>query len=221
MTDFNEQTLLEAVIKSVAATPDPRLRQIMTSLVKHLHASPHQLIERSKRERDRRVGPPQRLGDVALHRHARAGRRVDSQQDGRPELRWVALRHGHIHRCQHALARRRVDGIADHADDLVARVGLESQAHALPDRLFARQKPAHERFVHDGNRTAAHAVAGLEVPAAPQRDAHRLEPAWRRAVQPERGPDAGHWSIADGDHAGAGTAPGEQPHRRDSRRADP
>ena len=89
-----------------------------------------------------------------------------------------------------------------------------------PIGCFARQKPAHERFVHDGNRTAAHAVAGLEVPAAPQRDAHRLEPAWRRGVQPERGPDAGHRSIADGDHAGARTAPGEQPYRRDRRRSD-
>ena len=37
MSDYNEQTLMEAVIKRVAATPDPRLRQIMTSLVKHLH----------------------------------------------------------------------------------------------------------------------------------------------------------------------------------------
>ena len=34
MSDYNEQTLMEAVIKRVAATPDPRLRQIMTSLVK-------------------------------------------------------------------------------------------------------------------------------------------------------------------------------------------
>ena len=32
MSDYNEQTLMEAVIKRVAATPDPRLRQIMTSL---------------------------------------------------------------------------------------------------------------------------------------------------------------------------------------------
>jgi hypothetical protein len=31
MSDYNEQTLMEAVIKRVAATPDPRLRQIMTS----------------------------------------------------------------------------------------------------------------------------------------------------------------------------------------------
>jgi hydroxyquinol 1,2-dioxygenase len=37
MSDYNEQTLTEAVITRVAATPDPRLRQIMTSLVKHLH----------------------------------------------------------------------------------------------------------------------------------------------------------------------------------------
>ena len=32
MSDYNEQTLMEAVITRVAATPDPRLRQIMTSL---------------------------------------------------------------------------------------------------------------------------------------------------------------------------------------------
>ena len=53
----------------------------------------HQLIERPERERDLRVGLPQRLGGVAFHRHARAGRRVDSQLDGRPELGWLPLRH--------------------------------------------------------------------------------------------------------------------------------
>ena len=37
MSDYSEQTLTEAVVKRVSATPDPRLRQIMTSLVKHLH----------------------------------------------------------------------------------------------------------------------------------------------------------------------------------------
>ena len=37
MSDYTEQTLTEAVIKRVSATPDPRLRQIMISLVKHLH----------------------------------------------------------------------------------------------------------------------------------------------------------------------------------------
>ena len=37
MSDYNEQTLMEAVIKRVAGAPDPRLRQIMTSLVTHLH----------------------------------------------------------------------------------------------------------------------------------------------------------------------------------------
>ena len=36
MSDYNEQTLMEAVIERVAATPDLRLRQIMTSLVTHL-----------------------------------------------------------------------------------------------------------------------------------------------------------------------------------------
>jgi hypothetical protein len=29
MSDYNEQTLTEAVIKRVAATPDPRLRQMI------------------------------------------------------------------------------------------------------------------------------------------------------------------------------------------------
>ena len=53
-----------------------------------------QLIERPERERDRRVGPPQRLGDLALRHRAGAGRGVRSQQDGRPELGWLALRHG-------------------------------------------------------------------------------------------------------------------------------
>ena len=38
-SDYNEQTLMEAVTKRVAATPDPRLLQIMTSLVNHLHGS--------------------------------------------------------------------------------------------------------------------------------------------------------------------------------------
>jgi hypothetical protein len=38
MREFNEQTLTEAVVARTAATPDPRLRQIMTSLVKHLHS---------------------------------------------------------------------------------------------------------------------------------------------------------------------------------------
>jgi hypothetical protein len=124
------------------------------------------------------------------------------------------LRHRHVHRRQHALARRRVDGIGDHAHDLVAGRGqhaawdrllesqsIESQTDALSKRLHALQIPANERFVHDGHGLAAHAVAGLEVPAAPQADAHRLEPAWRRGVQPE-GPAAGYRSVANADHAG-------------------
>lgn len=37
MSEFTEQTLMEAVVERVRAAPDPRLRQIMTSLVKHLH----------------------------------------------------------------------------------------------------------------------------------------------------------------------------------------
>ena len=37
MREFNEDTLTEAVIARVANTPDPRLREIMTSLIRHLH----------------------------------------------------------------------------------------------------------------------------------------------------------------------------------------
>lgn len=37
MRDFNEQNLTEAVIEKFAATPDPRLRQVMTSLLTHMH----------------------------------------------------------------------------------------------------------------------------------------------------------------------------------------
>ena len=43
MSDYNEQTLMEAVIKRVAGAPDPRLRQIMTSLVTHLHGFVHEV----------------------------------------------------------------------------------------------------------------------------------------------------------------------------------
>ena len=133
----------------------------------------------------------------------------------RPERRWrLALRNGYVHCRQHALARRRVDGIADDADDLVARVGFESQTHALPDRLLARQILADERFVHDGNTTAAHAVGGLEVAAAAQRHAHRREPARCRGVQPQRRPafgDIGPSPIAD--QAACPTAPVEEPYR--------
>jgi Catechol dioxygenase N terminus len=37
-TDFTEQTAAEAVVESFANTPDPRLRELLTSLVRHLHA---------------------------------------------------------------------------------------------------------------------------------------------------------------------------------------
>jgi hydroxyquinol 1,2-dioxygenase len=37
MTDFNEHTITQAVLKSFSATPDPRLRAILASLVHHLH----------------------------------------------------------------------------------------------------------------------------------------------------------------------------------------
>lgn len=37
-TDFTEETAAAAVIESFAETPDPRLRELLTSLVRHLHA---------------------------------------------------------------------------------------------------------------------------------------------------------------------------------------
>lgn len=37
-TDFTEETAADAVAASFADTPDPRLREVMTSLVAHLHA---------------------------------------------------------------------------------------------------------------------------------------------------------------------------------------
>ena len=37
-TDFTEETAADAVIESFADTPDPRLRELLSSLVRHLHA---------------------------------------------------------------------------------------------------------------------------------------------------------------------------------------
>jgi len=37
-TDFTEETAADAVVESFAATSDPRLRELLTSLVRHLHA---------------------------------------------------------------------------------------------------------------------------------------------------------------------------------------
>src|SRR5208282_3682707 len=37
-TDFTEETAADAVIESFAQTPDPRLREVLSSLVRHLHA---------------------------------------------------------------------------------------------------------------------------------------------------------------------------------------
>ncbi len=36
--NFNEETLTAEVLRRLAGTPDPRLKQVMTSMVKHLHA---------------------------------------------------------------------------------------------------------------------------------------------------------------------------------------
>jgi protocatechuate 3,4-dioxygenase beta subunit len=37
-TDFTEETAADAVVDSFASTPDPRLRELLSSLVRHLHA---------------------------------------------------------------------------------------------------------------------------------------------------------------------------------------
>ena len=38
MREFNEETLTQAVIERISGTPDPRLKEVMTSLIRHLHA---------------------------------------------------------------------------------------------------------------------------------------------------------------------------------------
>jgi hydroxyquinol 1,2-dioxygenase len=38
MSEYNQEKLTEDVVNAFADTPDPRLRQLMTSLVKHIHA---------------------------------------------------------------------------------------------------------------------------------------------------------------------------------------
>lgn len=37
MREFNEHNITDAVVDRFQNTPDPRLKQIMTSLVRHLH----------------------------------------------------------------------------------------------------------------------------------------------------------------------------------------
>ena len=100
---------------------------------------------------------------------------------------------------------------------------IESQTHGLPERLLAWHVVADERFVHDGNKAAARAVGGGEVPAAAQRRAHRPEPAWCRGVQPERGPAGGpqahHRPIADADDPGRPATAGEETCRGDGCRS--
>src|SRR5450631_774366 len=38
MSDYNQEKLTQDVLDAFAGTSDPRLRQLMTSLVKHIHA---------------------------------------------------------------------------------------------------------------------------------------------------------------------------------------
>jgi hydroxyquinol 1,2-dioxygenase len=38
MRNLNEDTITQAVIERFSRTPDPRLKEILTSLIQHLHA---------------------------------------------------------------------------------------------------------------------------------------------------------------------------------------
>ena len=38
MSEYNQEKLTEDVLAAFANTPDPRLRELMTALVKHVHA---------------------------------------------------------------------------------------------------------------------------------------------------------------------------------------
>ena len=38
MSEYNQEKLTQDVLDAFADTPDPRLRRLMTALVKHLHA---------------------------------------------------------------------------------------------------------------------------------------------------------------------------------------
>ena len=89
---------------------------------------------------------------------------------------------------QHAVARRRVDGIGNHADDLVARLAVRNPMRSVwpigcrPGRY--RRTNASLTMATSGLPTRSRVV---EVSAAQQRYAHRLEPARRGGVAPERG----------------------------------
>src|SRR5262249_21452436 len=75
------------------------------------------------------------------------------------------------------------------ADDLVPRpIGRSADGDALADRIHAREFSLCEGFVDDdGTHTWIRCVVLLEKTTLAQRDAHRLEIAWRDCV-PERHP---------------------------------
>jgi protocatechuate 3,4-dioxygenase beta subunit len=53
--DFSEETATEAVVASLAGTPDPRLREVVTSLVTHLHRFVRE-VEPTMAEWERAIG---------------------------------------------------------------------------------------------------------------------------------------------------------------------
>ena len=46
MRELTPETITDAVLDQMATTPDPRLKTIMASAVKHLHAFAREVVER-------------------------------------------------------------------------------------------------------------------------------------------------------------------------------
>jgi len=66
-SDFSEATATDAVVDSFAATPDPRLREVMVSFTRHLHGFVREVEPlRALRHRVGGGQPPE--GDVVEHR---------------------------------------------------------------------------------------------------------------------------------------------------------
>jgi len=63
MRDFDENSITDAVLERLAATPDPRMRQVTQSLVKHLHAFIRE-VEPSFEEWQAGIGFLTRIGQM-------------------------------------------------------------------------------------------------------------------------------------------------------------
>ena len=169
-------------------------------------------IEHAERDRDPRVGLPQRARDAGRHRGERhLG--VDDQPHPRPRPR--RLRGGEEHERARLLAQVLVDRVAREPHDLVGdlrRRGRRLDAEAAADRVGAAGQLLRECLVHDRDHSRRHRVAIVEVAARQDRDVHRVEVAGadpvdvrsdvrRRALEPD--PVAGR-AAAHGDDGGVG-----------------